>query len=252
MEGSNPLVPPAQSAAATFGGTANALARLGRPLPGPFAHFASPIAPYTLPSLGAASAGHPHGHAHHQLSNGGSQQLFAAAGVDTNPNAALHSTLASMACAYSFDSLLSANFNNFANLLMMHGPNNANLGGLAGRLQQQHQQQQPPPPLLGAYGAGRQPVSHSPSPTSNSSSSPHYYRPSMSSGDFSPNDMTSNPSAPAITNHSMINNNLTTTSSSSSSAGKMMGTSNKLGTTTTTTNSSGVHRATTGSNKKGE
>lgn len=141
MEGSNPLLPQ-QSSPAAFGGSANALARLGRPLPGPFAHFASPIAPYTIPSFTAGPQQPPN------------PQMF----PDTNNP--LHSTLASMA-AYSFDSLLSANFNNFANLLMM-GPNNPNVS--LGAIQ---------PPLLGAFG--NQPHPHSPSPTS-SSPSPNYFR----------------------------------------------------------------------------
>lgn len=139
-----------QSGHATFGGTANALARLGRPIPGPFAHFASPIAPYTIPSF----AGGPQ-----QAPN---PQMF------PDQNSSLHSTLASMA-AYSFDSLLSANFNNFANLLMM-GPNNQNVSAIGGL----------PQPLLGAFtgqqGNGTQPAAnHSPSPNS-TSSSPNYFR----------------------------------------------------------------------------
>lgn len=141
MEGSNPFMPQ-QSGPATFGGTANALARLGRPIPGPFAHFASPIAPYTIPSF----AGGPQ-----QAPN---PQMF------PDQNSSLHSTLASMA-AYSFDSLLSANFNNFANLLMM-GPNSQNVS--LGSLQQ---------PLLGAFCS--QQANHSPSPNS-TSPSPNYFR----------------------------------------------------------------------------
>ena len=146
MEGSNPLLPH-QTNAATFGGSASALARLGRPLPGPFAHFASPIAPYTMPSFGGGGGGGPQ--------SAPNPTMFPDSG---NP---LHSTLASMA-AYSFDSLLSANFNNFANLLMM-GPNNPNVA--FGALQ---------PSLLGAFG-GQHQSTHSPSPTS-TSPSPNYFR----------------------------------------------------------------------------
>jgi len=134
---------PHQSPPATFGGSANALARLGRPLPGPFAHFASPIAPYTIPSFTPSAQQAPN------------PQMF----PDTSN--ALHSTLASMA-AYSFDSLLSANFNNFANLLMM-GPNNQSVG--LGALQ---------PPLMGPF-AGSHQAPLSPSPTS-TSPSPNYFR----------------------------------------------------------------------------
>lgn len=145
MEGSNPLLPQ-QSPAATFGGTANALARLGRPLPGPFAHFASPISPYTMPSFASGPQ---------QPAN---PQMF------PDSNNPLHSTLASMA-AYSFDSLLSANLNNFANLFMM-GPNNPNVA--LGALQ---------PPLLGSFCGQQQQhqPAHSPSPTS-TSPSPNYFR----------------------------------------------------------------------------
>lgn len=167
MEGSNPLLPQHSPPNETFGGTANALARLGRPLPGPFAHsFASPIAPYTMPTFPGASG--------HQAPNGappgGPQGLPQSIFADSSTHH-LHSTLASMA-AYSFDSLLSANFNNFANLLMM-GPNGGGVGGLSGL-------QPPPAALLSAFAnpaAGHHhQQAHSPSPTStHSSPSPSNY-----------------------------------------------------------------------------
>lgn len=177
MEGSNPLLPQHSPPTTTFGGTANALARLGRPLPGPFAaHFASPIAPYTMPAFaggpgGGAGSGQPQ-NSHPPPP----PSLFGDGSSATASAHHLHSTLASMA-AYSFDSLLSANFNNFANLLML-GPNNPGVG--LGALQ--------PPSLLSAFGGMPGSVAaghphhhhhqqaHSPSPTStHSSPSPNTY-----------------------------------------------------------------------------
>lgn len=169
MEGSNPLLPQ-QTASATFGGSANALARLGRPLPGPFAHFASPIAPYTMPSFVSNL----------QQQTAPNTQMF-------SDQSSLHSTLASMA-AYSFDNFLSANFaNNFANFLMM-SPNQQNAAAAAAALSVA-------PPLLGAFGptaaAGATSSTaatnqsnhhHSPSPNS-ASSSPNYFRRDVLIGD---------------------------------------------------------------------
>ena len=89
MEGTNHLLQHSSSAsavsAASFGGTASVLARLGRPIPGPFAHFGSPIAPYSMPSLA-----HPydfHSSPHH-----------------FQPSLAV--AAAAAATAYSIDSLL--------------------------------------------------------------------------------------------------------------------------------------------------
>ena len=74
---------------ASFGGSASVLARLGRPIPGPFAHFGSPIAPYSIPSLA-----HPYDfHSTHHF-----QPSLAAAA-------------AAAATAYSIDSLLHAGSN---------------------------------------------------------------------------------------------------------------------------------------------
>lgn len=184
MEGSNPLLPqPPQSSPTTFGGTANALARLGRPIPGPFAHFASPIAPYTMPSFAAGLQ--------QSTANSSPSSLF-------NDQSSLHSTLASMA-AYSFDSFLSANFSNFANLLMM-SPNQQNsslnvgipsplLGTAFGSISNNgttnhpsltshlHHQTQISPTQPSSSTANLSLHNHSPSPNSvSSNSSSNYYQ----------------------------------------------------------------------------
>ena len=90
MEGTNPLLQHSSSASAvSFGGTASVLARLGRPIPGPFAHFGSPIAPYSMPSLA-----HPYDfHSSHHF----------------QPSLAV--AAAAAATAYSIDSLLHAGSN---------------------------------------------------------------------------------------------------------------------------------------------
>jgi len=92
MEGTNHLLQhsnSASSAAVSFGGTASVLARLGRPIPGPFAHFGSPIAPYSMPSLA-----HPYDfHSPHHF----------------QPSLAV--AAAAAATAYSIDSLLHASSN---------------------------------------------------------------------------------------------------------------------------------------------
>ncbi|OTF70512.1 hypothetical protein BLA29_010275, partial [Euroglyphus maynei] len=163
MEGSNPLLPPQSSTTSAFGigaGTGSSasngtLSRLGgRPLPGPFAHFASPIAPYTMPSFMATGLG-----AQQQQQSATAVAAAAAAMAANHPahqamfpnDHSFQSTLASMA-AYSFDSLLSANFNQFANLLMMnptmashHHQNAAAAAAAAAALGLQ-----PPSALLGA------------------------------------------------------------------------------------------------------
>jgi len=111
MDSSNPLMP--------FTGSPADLVRLNRAAAasGPFAAgpgFGSPIAPYSMPFMGAPTSAS-------QQTAGFFEQLAGAG----NP---LHSTLASMALnGYPFDSLLGANF---ANLLMMNGGNPAALGAL--------------------------------------------------------------------------------------------------------------------------
>jgi hypothetical protein len=96
MEGNNHLIQhsnsaSAVSAAVNFGGTASVLARLGRPIPGPFAHFGSPIAPYSMPSLA-----HPYDfHSPHHF----------------QPSLAVAAAAAATVTAYSIDSLLHASSN---------------------------------------------------------------------------------------------------------------------------------------------
>lgn len=177
MEGSNPLHPQQQQQqpSPTYGETANALARLGRPLPSPFAHFSSPIAPYTLPNFSASvgpASGAQHHHPHHQHQQ--QPPSASASSMFADPNSPLHSTLVA---AYStFDSLFHSSFNNFASLLM--NPNATSMASLtAAGLH---------PPLFSAFPTNvhphrqqQQPHSGnvSPcSPTSTSSSSPNYFR----------------------------------------------------------------------------
>ena len=93
MEGTNHMLHHSNSAsvsaAVSFGGSASVLARLGRPIPGPFAHFGSPIAPYSMPSLA-----HPYDfHSSHHF----------------QPSLAV--AAAAAATAYSIDSLLHAGSN---------------------------------------------------------------------------------------------------------------------------------------------